>query len=340
MGAMDAATRLQRETTATGPGIREDALASLAELEFRMGDWQGAYASAVEVLRLALATGRPVPTMQGLAGLALVEAGLGRAEACRRHGQHALLLAGRQRNVACAGLARGALGLLELGLCRLDAAVGWLEPLTGGSGPVAGRWVCDLAEALIRRGDRRPALETLAALGVRHGTAEMLTAGRALERCRGLLAPDHEFETHFTRALDGGAHEPFELARTELSFGQRLRRAGNRVGARKQLHAALEGFERLRAEPWAHTTRRELGASAATARRRVDATRDELTAQERQVAQIVAEGATNREAAGRLFVTTKTIETHLSHIYRKLAVRSRTELARRLHASPDVATQR
>lgn len=304
-----------------------DAFVSLAELEFRLGDWQGAHASAVEGLRLAHAAGAPAAVAHAMASLAVVEAGLGWADACRRHGQVALDLADGGAPVAAR--AREALGLLELGFADLEAAITWLEPLTGSLNSTTGEH--DLIEAFVRRGDRDRAAHLLASR-LQDAAAASPSLWRPLARSQGLIAGDHEFESHFTRALESGlrVEEPFERARTELCFGQRLRRAGRRQQARAHLTAALATFERLAAVAWADTARRELGASAQRARRRVDSTRDELTAQELQVARIVAEGATNRETAGRLFVTEKTIETHLSRIYRKLGLRSRTELARLL----------
>jgi DNA-binding CsgD family transcriptional regulator len=322
-------TSTQRQTASSEPGVLTFALASLSEIEFRLGDWRAAYFSAIEALRLAQSHGRSEDTSKALAQLALVEAGLGREAACRGHGEQALAFAARQAHGAGAALARSALGLLELGLGRPAETVAHLEPLTHGPMPARDTWVPDLAEALIRSGDRDRATDALVRLAAH---AESFPARCALDRCRGLLAADDQFERHFARALDGCSHlhEPFERARTELCLGQRLRRAGQRAAARQHLRAALATFDRLGAAPWAETARYELGASVARARRRLDETRDRLTTQEGQVARIVAEGATNREAASRLFVSTKTIETHLGRIYRKLGVRSRTELALRL----------
>ena len=119
---------------------------------------------------------------------------------------------------------------------------------------------------------------------------------------------------------------PFERARTELSYGARLRRS-KRIGpAREQLRSALDVFQRLLAEPWAARARRELVTRSA---RRAAGSEVEalLTAHELQVAVLIGRGATNREAAATLFVSPKTIEYHLASIYRKLGVRSRTELA-------------
>src|SRR5438552_1374317 len=121
---------------------------------------------------------------------------------------------------------------------------------------------------------------------------------------------------------------PFERARTELCYGERLRRARRRAEARDQLHAALETFERLGAGPWADRARNELRATGETVHRDRSAS-DELTLQELQVALKVSEGATNREAAAALFLSPKTIEAHLSRVYGKLGIRSRTELAHR-----------
>jgi DNA-binding NarL/FixJ family response regulator len=127
---------------------------------------------------------------------------------------------------------------------------------------------------------------------------------------------------------------PFERARTELCFGERLRRARRRSEAREPLRAALARFESLEATPWIDRTTAELRATGERARRRRPETADRLTPQELQVAQLITEGATNREAAAALFVTPKTIETHLNHVYRKLGVRSRVELVQKLRLTP------
>ncbi len=123
---------------------------------------------------------------------------------------------------------------------------------------------------------------------------------------------------------------PFERARTELALGTRRRRIGQRVRARKPLQAALEIFDQLGASRWAELARAELRATGETTRGREETTVEKLTPQELQVALVVARGATNREAAEELFLSPKTIEYHLGHVYGKLQVRSRTELARLL----------
>ena len=154
-------------------------------------------------------------------------------------------------------------------------------------------------------------------------------------RCRGMLAGDEEFAAHFERALEwhDGVASPFERARTELCLGERLRRSRRRCEAREPLRRAFTAFETLGADPWAERARRELAATGERARKREPSTADRLTPQELQVAQLVAGGATYKEAASALFVTQKTIESHLNHAYRKLGIRSRVELPRMLERS-------
>jgi DNA-binding CsgD family transcriptional regulator len=151
-------------------------------------------------------------------------------------------------------------------------------------------------------------------------------------RSRALVADaDAAAEAGFREALrfheSAGA---FERARTELCFGEQLRRSGHRRDSRTHLSAALEAFEAGGATPWAERARTELRASGLTPRRRQPTARDQLTPQELQIARLVAEGKTNRYVAATLFVTPKTVEFHLTRVYRKLEIHSRSELVRRM----------
>ena len=153
----------------------------------------------------------------------------------------------------------------------------------------------------------------------------------AAERCKGLLAPEEEFRAVFEGALQhhDALPMPFERARTQLALGERLRRAKQRAEAREPLTQALDEFERLGAKPWAERARAELRATGGAAGgRRASAAADQLTPHELQIAVLVAQGMTNREAAAALFLSPKTIEYHLGQIYRKLDVRGRAQLAR------------
>jgi DNA-binding CsgD family transcriptional regulator len=151
-------------------------------------------------------------------------------------------------------------------------------------------------------------------------------------RCSGLLAGSDDLETHFEQALELHERTPdvFETGRTRLAYGARLRRARKRVRAREELRAALAIFDALGAQPWAEQARAELAATGETARRRDTSTLDELTPQERQIARLLAEGKTTREAAAAVFLSPKTIEYHLRHVYRKLGIGSREELVAKL----------
>jgi len=147
-------------------------------------------------------------------------------------------------------------------------------------------------------------------------------------RCRGLLAAPGELESCFDEAIKLHECTPdgFETARTQLAYGARLRRTRRRVRARDQLRTALEIFERLGARPWADQAAAELAATGETARRRDVSTLDELTPQELQIARLLADGKTTRETAAAVFISPKTVEYHLRHIYSKLRIHSRDEL--------------
>lgn len=125
---------------------------------------------------------------------------------------------------------------------------------------------------------------------------------------------------------EGG--RPFQHARTHLLYGEWLRRSRRPTEARTQLRAALETFERLDATPWADRTRNELRAAGEIAVRRASADPlSELTPQELQVVRLAATGATNREIAGQLFLSPRTVGYHLYKAYPKLGVSSRRGLA-------------
>jgi DNA-binding CsgD family transcriptional regulator len=153
-------------------------------------------------------------------------------------------------------------------------------------------------------------------------------------RCAGLLASDDALDRPFAEALALHAETPdvFEQARTHLVYGARLRRARRRVRAREELRAALAIFERLGAAPWIAQAAAELAATGETARRRDPSTLDQLTPQEVQVGLLLGQGHTTRAAAAQLFLSPKTVEYHLRHVYQKLGIRTREELSASLDA--------
>ena len=315
-------------------------LAGLSDADFRLGRWAPSYAAAAQSAALAADTGGD--PMNGLTRLVYVEAATGRADDCRRHGEQVLEIAAERGAGSMITLAGSALGLLELSLGHFEAAIERLEP-TGRFSlerglvlPGVAPWAQDLAEAYVRVGDREAATRVLATLEQHANRSNALLAHAAVARCRGLMAGEDDAEEHFVRAL--ALHDqrdaPFERARTELCFGERLRRGGRRTEAREHLRRALASFDALGAQPWSEHALRELHATGERARRRGPDTAARLTPQELQVALLVADGATNKEAAAALFVSPKTIEAHLLRVYRKLGLHSRSELARRMLQEP------
>jgi DNA-binding CsgD family transcriptional regulator len=227
-------------------------------------------------------------------------------------------------------------GLLELGLGNSEAAAECLAccahlvaTLQPDAIAALATFEADHVEALLalsRRDDAKEAAKR------QHDHARRTRSGEglaAVARCRGLLAEDSSLQVHFEAALDLHNLSPgsFEHARTELAYGQRLRRARRRAGAREHLTVALAVFEQLGAVPWASRARQELEATSITHRPPNDAaSRDDLTPQELRVCGLIAEGASVREAATRLYLSTKTIEAHLTRAYRKLGVHNRAQL--------------
>jgi DNA-binding CsgD family transcriptional regulator len=299
----------------------------------------------MESVRLAEHTGQTNELTNSLVWLAHVEAAQGRGEECRSHVRRALELVELSGAESMRHLGKAALGLLELGLGQVEAAVEELEfverfgAARGVGEPAVAQAGPNLVEAYLRTGKREEAESALGALERQARSTHGRWALAAAARCQGLLADDRQFESHFREALrlQADAGMPFEQARTDLCYGERLRRARRRAEARPVLRRSLDTFERLGATPWAAKARQELAATGERARPRREPVSDQLTAQELQVALHVAEGATNREAAAALFVSPKTVESHLGHVYRKLGVRSRTELSHRLRHEPSAA---
>ena len=122
----------------------------------------------------------------------------------------------------------------------------------------------------------------------------------------------------------------FELARAHLLYGEWLRRDRRRIDARDQLRTAQDMFTAMGAEAFAARAGRELLATGETARKRTSESRDELTAQERQIAQFARDGLSNPEIGARLFISPRTVEYHLRKVFAKLEITSREHLARAL----------
>lgn len=333
------AESLARESAALG--TLTIVLELLALSQTRAGDLQAAHAAATEGVELMRAIGQRSEQASALGILAWIEAMLGRERECRAHVNEAhAALRDLGHDEPPGGLG---IGLLELSLGRAEAAVEALsasmrsrrERLSTDAEVIAARPILpSLIEALARAGRTE---EAEALLSDRVTAARRTGRPHAIAtflRCAGVL---HADEASFREALEWHDRWPnrWERARTELCYGELLRRLKRRADARGSLRAALEGFEAIGSGLWADRARAELRATGERARRRDPSTLDDLTPQELQVARLVATGLTNRDVAARLFLSPKTIETHLSHVFRKTGVRTRAELAHRFRDSPD-----
>jgi len=329
----DRATAVQRESGFLL--FLPQSLLPQAELDFRTGRWDQAVHAAAEALALFGETRQPSEAASAAAVLARMEAARGNAEGCQALAQRALASDVEFGLRSAAAQALGALGLLALGTRRPQDAIAPLETAERISmlGGVGEPWLLmsapDLVEALAHVGQEARARVVLQRLHAESSALGRVSGLAATARCAGVLDDEGQWQEAFEQAL--ALHDrvptPFERARTELCYAERLRRARKRAEARARLNDALEVFDGLGAKPWAERARAELSASGQVARRRATPV-DALTQQELAVAKLVVTGATNRDAAAALFVSPKTIEFHLGNVYRKLAVRSRTELVR------------
>ncbi|HEY3183059.1 MAG TPA: AAA family ATPase [Gaiellaceae bacterium] len=313
-----------------------EALWFLSLVECRAANWDEADPYTTASLDLWTQLGRMLPPYEFPA--AVSAAHRGRIADARARSQRALARAEAE------GIGIGqsghswVLGFVELSLGDADAALVHLRrshELRNAFmlDPAERLELGDLLEALIAVGDLGEAEEILATWQERADALDRAWALAILARSRGLLlAARGDFEgafPSFERALAEHARstDPFQRARTLLALGKTQRRAKRRAAARTTLEEALAAFERLGAPLWADQARAELARIGGRAPARGD-----LTEAERRIAELVAEGRTNREVAAALFLTDHSVETALTRVYRKLGVRSRSELARLLSA--------
>jgi DNA-binding CsgD family transcriptional regulator len=327
LGTLMASAREAGSTT-----LRRYAQLLLSDSAYGLGDWTAAERDAEEAVAIADDFGQGGPLSIALVMRAQVHAAKGEESDARAAIDWALRIADPPGYIGATIRARAVLGFLELGVGRTQEAVGELEETariasqSGLEDPLRVPFAPDLVEAYVRVERMDDARALAADLSARAGASPARLAGGLAERCEGVVA-ERDFEPRFERSLAHLRHtgSPFEVGRSLLAFGARLHRARRRTDARKRLRAALEVFDRLGAAPWSARAAAELRAAGARRRRRADS--DDLTAQEVRVALAVASGATSRQVAAELFLSPKTIEFHLTRVYRKLGIRSRAELA-------------
>lgn len=309
------------------------ALWGLAWVEFWAGCWALGAEHAARARDISVQYGLEVP--QDHLPIAVIAVHRGQLTLAREHSERALELSQEQFGLR-PPQHMAVLGLVARWSGDLTAAIEWLGEAErqaaafGWGEPSVRWWSGDQVELLLELGRVEDAIRVLdvweadAARVAREWVLAQAT------RCRGLVAAAEGEVARAAFLLDRAVvqaeevGDPFGTARALLGLGIVRRRARKKRGAREAIEAALDGFERLGAANWAEKARGELGRIGG--RRREEG----LTPAERRVAVLVAEGRTNREVAAALFLSERTVASHLSHVYAKLGVRSRTELAREL----------
>ena len=326
---------LVRAQALGGDPLSTGLLFALSELETRAGRFEDALALADRGLSASEQADQGTERAVLLFAKALAGAHLGSVDSARDAANEGIAIAERTGHRFAEAQNRWALGLVELSLARATEAWAALSPAISmlqtqqvgelGVVPVHPEAI----EALLALGHLAAARDLLEELDA---AAHAPWMRAATTRCRGLVQaaagePDAAIEQ-----LEQAAEEQrdvdslFAVARTLQALGAVQRRVKRRSAARKSLESAVALFQELGARQW------ELRATGEIARLggRRARDRDELTPTELRVAELAAGGRSNREIAGELFVTESTVEANLTRTYRKLGVRSRTELARRL----------
>ncbi len=225
--------------------------------------------------------------------------------------------------------AYAALTVLDLGAGRYDGALRAARQLFDHDSIVLGtNSLADVVEAAVRCGETAFAAQVLGRLSERTSADGTPWARGLLARAWGIAATDEDAEDHYLEALQhlGRTTVATDQARTQLLYGEWLRRVRRRKEARGPLHEALEFFEAIGAAGFAGRARTELAATGEHVRAR-SAALDVLTPQEAQIARLAASGARNHEIAAQLYISTSTVEYHLRKVFVKLEVTSRTQLA-------------
>ena len=289
-----------------------------------------AYAAAQEGYRLSIDLG--YGAAWHLMNMAAVEATWGRDQDARGHADEALAL-GSRHGFWFQAVTEWTLGMIEVTAGRPAEAAGRLFALTepGRSDvdpAIALEATPDAIEAGMRAGRSAEAAERLEALRGLTTAAPTQARQALLARCAALVGVRNADEAFGEAIAAAPALPPLERARTELLYGEWLRRERRRSDARGHLRTALETFRMLGAVSWAERAEAELRATGETARRRDVSAVEQLTPQEWQIAGLVTEGLTNKEIAAQLFLSPRTVDYHLRKVFTKLGITSRTELIR------------
>jgi len=307
-----------------------EALLELAWLELSAGRWELAADHAERAYDVLTQYGLEVPWVH--LPIAVIAAHRGRLELARDHSERSLKL-GEEQFGRHTPVHLGTLGFIAMQTGDLQLALRWFDEAEGVTTTLGWRdasrrwWVADQIEALLTLDRVDEAVRVLDAWENERQAGDDQTLAH-VTRCRGLVAGARGDVTKSAALLEDAvaqheeAADSFGRARALLALGGVRRRARQKRAARDAIAAALAGFEQLGAATWIEKARAELGRIGGRTRT------EGLTPAEHRVAALVAMGGTNKEVAAALFLGERTVETHLSHVYAKLGVRSRAELAR------------
>ncbi|MET7396077.1 LuxR family transcriptional regulator [Dactylosporangium sp. NPDC005572] len=309
------------------------ALEIAASADLALGGFEAAVSTGLEGLRLARTTGQDNLADNHLGLLAVLAAMVGDRAGCVARVHASRARSGVDVDSPSWALGAWALSLLDVADGRHQAALTRLARTEVGRGSlvVQAAGVPTLVEAAAGVGRPELAAHALRVFEVWTACTANPTWLALAARCRALLAPPGEAEAHYAEALRLHVlgDSDFARARTELLFGQWLRRGRRPAAARQHLERALETFEQFGAAPWVERAGAELRAAGSPVAKGPPARADAvLTAQQRRIAGLVADGATNREVAAALYLSPRTVDHHLRNIFVRLGVRSRTELAK------------
>jgi DNA-binding CsgD family transcriptional regulator len=339
VGAFELADVLLRETVdllreGGRVGFLPRMLTLLGVVSARFGDWNTAIPAAEEARRLAAELGEPQWSGGGDAVDSLIAGIRGHADEAERAAVRAEQIGVEaQANVVLAlALPGRVLGLLGASRHReaFEIAERLFDPGDLAFHPSMRCWLIgDLAEAAVNSDQGDHGLARLAEVEQAVGESPETWIALELRYARAVLAGDSDSAaTRFEEALAADLTRwPFQRARLLLAYGRWLRRERRIADSRTPLRTARDIFDTLDSEGWGDQARRELRASGESSRRRDPSLRDQLTAQERQIARLAAEGLSNREIGQKLFVSPRTVSTHLYRIYPKLGISARSELA-------------
>jgi DNA-binding CsgD family transcriptional regulator len=305
----------------------------------RLAKWDVATPAAEEARSLAIELGQPLWKAAADTIVSAIAGMRGDEDAAEQASAEAERIAAPVGANCIVAMAQFGRVSAALGASRHDeayaAAERLFDPTDPAHHPAMAAWIIgDLAEAALHARRVKEARARVAQVEAAAGNNPTFWIALGLRHARALLAEEEHADERFTEALAADLGRwPFQRARALLAHGQWLRRQRRITESRAPLRDARDAFDALGCAAFSQQARRELRASGESSRRRDPAARDQLTAQELQIAHLAAEGLSNREIGQQLYLSHRTIGTHLYRIFPKLGITARGELGRALSAA-------